>query len=288
MKFSYPTLCAFAGILFFSACQSEKHEAINFETVNYTFNGFSVEDGSISELTTRAEANYSLLAVDVKDGSYVQSISRLQVPMSEALSDVTLPLRVGSHKIYIVCSTQPWHSFDEASLLVSWNDQTAPLGDTWTAVVDVNVQSGDAQSKSVSLSRSVAYVRTLITDALPTNLSEFRQNLVGGSWCFNLVQQTGDVAAQIIRSTAIPSAYVGQTNVGIGLYTFLPSGATAATSYSLTALDSDGATIQTVSFKDVPLAVNRYTTYQGCYFGYNTNFQVSLQTEWNNALIIPF
>jgi len=280
-------LCAIAGAGLLVSCNADKSDVFEPETVNVTFNGFEVESGSLSELT-RAETTYNLLAVDVKDGSYVQSVSRVQVPMSEALADVTMPLRVGQHKVYIVCSAQPWHNFDESALLVSWNDQTAPLGDTWSAVVDVNVKSGDAQTKSVQLDRMVAYVRTMITDALPTNLAEFRQNLVGGSWCLNLTQQTGDVAAQIIRSTSIPTSYLGNANIGVGLYTFVPSGVTAAASYSLTALDNEGATIQSITFNNVPLQVNRYTNYQGNYFGYTTGFSVSLKSDWNPAVTINF
>ncbi len=288
MKKSHLLFCAFSCAFLLASCKSDKNEMIEPETINYTFNGFNVESGSISELSTRAEANYNLLAVDVKDGSYVQSISRVQQPMSEALADVTLPLKVGSHKIYILCSSQPWHSFNESSLLVTWNDQTAPLADTWSTVVNVNVQAGNAQTKSVTLNRVVALVRTVIADALPDNLAKFRQSLVGGSWCFNLAQQSGDVASQITRISPVSSSYAGRTGVGISLYTFVPAGATSAASYSLTALDTNDQSIQSISFNNVPLEVNRYTTYQGNYFGYDNTFTVTLQTDWGDAVVIPF
>ena len=286
MKFYLFVVGAIVCVSVLWACKSETDEGIDNETVNYTFEGFTID---VSELGTRAgEASYSLLAVDVKDGSYVQSITRISVPMSEALADVTMPLRVGSHKIYILCSSQPWYSFDATSLMVSWDEMTAPLGDTWSAVVDVTVQSGDAQTKSVSLARVVSYVRTQIQDALPSSLSKFVMTLVGGSWCFNLAQQSGDVSAQVNRSVTVPSDRIGNTNVGIGIYAFVPSGVTEASSFTLTALDAAGATLQSITFENVPLQVNHSTTYQGNYFGYDTGFQMSLETEWSADQVIQF
>ena len=261
------------------------------ETVDYTFGGFKVSQANLDYLSTRSqadEATYSLLVVDVKDGAYVQSVSRIEQPESEALADVTLPLRVGQHTIYILCSAQPWHNFDETSLLVNWNEQTASLGDVWTAAVTVTVQSGDAQSKAVTLNRAVAYVRTVLNDALPSNLATFRQTLVGGSWSFNLVQQSGDVAAQVGRTSVVPASYAGLTNVGVGIYTFVPSGASVANSYTITALDSDETVMQQLTFTSVPLCVNQYTTYQGNFFGYGTAFSVVLQTDWLEPKVISF
>lgn len=288
MKHFSIMVCALVGACLFVSCKSEKSEEIVSESINYTFNGFAVESGLIDELFTRAEANYNLLVVDVKDGSFVQCVSRVQVPMSEALSDVTLPLSVGSHQIYFLCSSHPWHNFDQSSLLVSWDEQTSPLSDTWSAALDVTVQQGAPQTRSVSLNRVVAYVRTLIEDKLPANLSQFRQILVGGSWSFDLTRQCGDMPSQIIRNTDISSGYIGRDKIGISIYTFVPEGVTTATSYTSTALDADGASIQSMTFTSVPIEVNRYTTYQGSYFSPNNSFELSLETAWGDAVVIPF
>lgn len=284
--------CALMGTVGFVSCHSSSSEVEEqCETVDYTFNCFSMDQGSIGELSTRAmtaETTYSILAVDVKDGQYVQSVSRMQVSADEALTNLTIPLRVGTHQIYFICSTQPWHYFDENALLVSWNEQTAGLGDTWAASVSVNVVAGAAQTKNVTLSRAVAYVRISIQDALPANISSFRQNLVGGSWCYNLLQQSGDVAAQLSRSINVPSSMIGQVNIGVGMYTFIPSGATAANRYTVTALNADGGTIQSISFDNVPLVQNQYTTYQGNYFSYGASFQISLEADWKAPNVIDF
>jgi len=288
MKFFSCFCCTLVSASLLLSCQSDKNEILESDTVNYTFSGFTVESGSLSEYSTRAESSYSMLVVDVMDGQYVQSVSRVQVSMSEALADVTLPLQVGSHHIYLLCSNRPWHQFNESDLLVSWDEQTSALGDAWTASVNLDVEAGAAKSQSVSLSRAVAFVRVMVEDALPADIAQFRHNLNGGSWTFNLVKQSGDVPAQLVRTSAVPSSYVGQSGVGVGIYTFVPSGATTAAGYTLTALDASGATLQTVSFSDVSLVANRYTTYQGDFFAYSSALKLSLQNDWTDALIIPF
>lgn len=287
MKLFNFIVSAMIGVSLFASCKSEKDEILDSELVNYTFSGFEVETGDIGELSTRAEANYSLLAVDVVNGKYVQSVSRITKPKSEALSDITLPLKKGSHKIYILCGSKPWENFDENTLLVTWNEEF-PLSDTWGAVVDVNVQSRYEETKQVTLTRTVSMVRVVISDAMPENLAKFRQVLVGGSWSFDLVQQCGDLASQIARVTDVPSSLIGKTGNYVSFYSFVPKGATSAASYTLSALDSDDNVFESVSFADVPMGVNRYATYKGNFFTYNNGFSLTLDDAFGGGTETSF
>ena len=287
-RFSTIMISALLGALSLTSCR-DKQEELSADTYAYTFELFGTMTGSIDDLATRAsDPIYSLLAVDVKDGAYVQQVTRIQLPSSQSLANVEMQLTSGLHHIYFLCAAKPWAEFDPDQLQVHWTEQNAALGDTWSACVEVDVQGKKAQPQTVQLSRVVAYIRTTMEDALPSHLSFFRQILVGGSWSFDLVSQTGGMAQQIVHDFAVPQSVIGQSGVSIGLYTFVPESATEASNYTLSAFDAQSAPIQSYTFYAVPLAVNQYTNYKGTFFDVKSRFGISLQTDWLDPVVIGY
>lgn len=285
-------LLKLAACAAFVSCDSTVSEVlIDPSSVDYTFTDFTVVQGSLDEFLTRSEAatkNYSLLAVDVVDGTCVQSVVRNQLPESEALADLQLSLSIGTHDIYFVCGSNHWDSFDEKSLLVAWDDSTAALSNVWTSHLEVSVVAGAEQSRSVDLQRAVSLVMTYITDSLPSNVCSFRNTLTGGTWTYNLSKMSGDIAATITRTVSVPESRRGTTGFQTGIYTFVPSTGSVADSFESSALNASSEAVATHTFSSVPLEVNRYTMYKGDFFHSDASFTFSLQGDWGEPIEINF
>lgn len=268
------------GMLFFVSCNEEIGKEELSDCYPYTFSGFDVKVGVMDELTRATKAgDFSFLAVDVVDDKYVQSISRISYP--DALADVTMNLTVGSHKVYFIYAAKPWESFDEEALIVHWNEQHE-LGETWGAVADLEVEGPAKDPVNVSLKHIVAYARTKMTDALPASLSKVRLDLAGGSWSYNLLQQTGCTAESLSRIVQIPAAYIGQKDVILGIFSFVPAGVAQSPLYTVTAYDASSNLLSTHSFENVPMVVNQFVLYQGQFFTpQSTGFQLSYDENWN-------
>lgn len=272
-----------------SSCQSATEE-VESVTFKYTFSGFDVTTGSIDELSTRtvAASPNSLLVVDVVDDKYVQSVSR--VSSANALEDVTLDLTKGQHKIYFVCGTQAWTQFDESALSVAWNETTPP-GETWSAVVPINVTGPSSSSTPVDLKHAVAYARIQMTDAIPSGVSYIKEVLVGASYTFNLLTQCGAAAATVSKTVEIPASYLGRTDVTLGIFAFVPQGVTKANSFSVIAYDSKDQEIASHDFSDVSMEANNYVLYKGQFFpaqSVNQGFLLSADQNWDERTTIDY
>lgn len=277
------------GACVFFSCHDDPIAPSPETVVDYTFQVFVRQQGSIDELSTRAaDLIYSLLVVDVQGDSCVQQLSRLQLPAADALAQVQLPLRQGAHRICFLCSAKPWDNFNADQLWVNWSEPSYPLGEVWSTVVDVQVDGTESQQKEVRLNRAVSYVRATLQDALPQELARFRQVLVGGSWTYSLLSQSGALPSQIVHDFTLQPQHLGVSGQSIGLYTFVPEGKNSATSYTLQAFDANQTLFQSITFDDVPLVVNQYTNYQGNFFTSTSRFQLSLEDEWLQPNIIPF
>ena len=164
-----------------------------------------------------------------------------------------------------------------------------PLGDVWSKVVVVNVKQGDKDgSQQVVLDRSVAYVRTTINDKLPQDVYAIRQVMQGGSWTYDVLNQTGGVASQISYENIVAADLKGEKGKSVGIYTFLPDGANSATSYTVTAYDSLEIILQFHTFTDVPLVQNQYTNYKGNFFSVANQFGISLNKDWEPVNYIEY
>lgn len=277
--------CLIAGACLGTSCNNQ--EEINLEkTYPYTFTGFEVNSGSIEDLTRATESDvFSMLVVDVVNDTYVQKVER--IASESALDDLTLDLSYGSHKIYFVLGRQAWANFDETSLSVSWNE-SSQLGETWSAVVPVDVTGPEKDQIEVKLLYSIAYTRLHITDAIPANVSYIRQVLVGGSWTFDLLNQCGGTASTITRQVNLPSSYLGQKDVKLGICSFVPNGANKAESYSLTAYSTQGESLVSRTFTDVELVAGQYVSYKGCFFSSpssNSSFLISYDNSYEEKII---
>lgn len=289
MNFRFST-CALLCAFLFISCHSNPEEEV-ITTIPYTFEVFSTSTGSLDDLGTRAPKDSevrNLLVVDVMDDMLYQKVVRIDTIESRAVGVVKLDLPFGKHQICFLASTTPWAEFDEQTFQVVWNSEK-PLYSVWSKVVEVNVKKGDKDSSQhVLLERVVAFVRTTILDKMPENLYSFRQTLQGGSWTYDVLNQTGGVATQITHDYIVTSDNKKQSDTGIGIYTFLPDGANSASSYTVTAYDEQQNVLQSHTFNDVPLVQNQYTNYKGNFFSVANTCGFQIDKQWKEDNIIEY
>ena len=289
MNFRFST-CALLCASLFLSCHSNPEEEVTV-TVPYTFEVFSASTGSLDDLGTRGSNDskpWRLLVFDVKDDKFVQQVERSGDQDFNLLGTVNLDLSFGKHQICFLCSNSPWAEFDEQTFQAVWTKDN-PLGDVWSKVVVVNVKQGDKDgSQQVVLDRSVAYVRTTINDKLPQDVYAIRQVMQGGSWTYDVLNQTGGVASQISYENIVAADLKGEKGKSVGIYTFLPDGANSATSYTVTAYDSLEIILQFHTFTDVPLVQNQYTNYKGNFFSVANQFGISLNKDWEPVNYIEY
>lgn len=289
MNFRFST-CALLCAFLFLSCHSNPEEEVTV-TVPYTFEVFSTSTGSLDDLGTRAPKDSevrNLLVVDVKDDMLYQKVVRIDTIESRAVGLVKLDLPFGKHQICFLASSTPWAEFDEQTFQAVWNSEK-PLYSVWSKVVEVNVKKGDKDSSQhVLLERVVAFVRTTILDKMPENLYSFRQTLQGGSWTYDVLNQTGGVASQITHDYIVTSDNKKQSDTGIGIYTFLPDGACSASSYTVTAYDEQQNVLQSHTFNDVPLVQNQYTNYVGNFFSVANTCGFQINKTWDTPNIIEY
>ena len=277
------------------SCSSrgDEPEVVNeSQSRTITFSAFDVTSGSMSDsFTTRAalanEPAY-MLVLDVMNGAVQSTLTRSADQGDDVLGNLSLNLAYGTHDLYFVCSANPWASVDEANLAVTWAASTAVLGDTWGKHLQLEVSASTSASQSITLDRLVAYIRLKITDAIPSGVTTFQTLLAGGSWTLSLPTLSGSVASAVGNTITVPSSKIGETDVTVGLFTFVPEGTTTATSYTFQAFDASGATVATATFSDVPLAVNRYTVYSGKLFSGGVGLSFSTNTDWDTPYEINF
>ncbi len=289
MNFRFST-CALLCASLFLSCHSNPEEEVTV-TVPYTFEVFSTSTGSLDDLGTRAPKDSevrNLLVVDVKDDMLYQKVVRIDTIESRAVGLVKLDLPFGKHQICFLASTTPWAEFDEQTLQVIWNKEK-PLYSVWSKVVEVNVKPKDKDGeRHVALDRVVAFVSATINDKLPENLYSFRQTLQGGSWTYDVLNQTGGVASQITHDYIVPAENIGKAKTSIGIYTFLPDGVNSVSNYTVMAYDEHQNVIQFHSFDDVPLVQNRYTNYVGNFFSVANTCGFQINKTWDTPNIIEY
>jgi len=285
--FIYSLLLLICGAGLVSCYGGKRHSSIPEDLSNrtITFSQFNVTEGLIGDdfISSRAAAeihvNY-LKVIDVVGGEVIQTVTRSVDNGDDVCADLTLNLSFGSHDLYFVSSANMWHEYDEDALTLRWNKETAILGDVWSKHLSLTVDANTASTQSVSMNRVVAYVKVVIEDALPSNLDRFQGALTGGSWTFDIQNQCGGTAALVGRTVVVPSSSLGNTGVGVGLFTFVPSGATSATSYVFSAFDASLSSIASVTFNNVPIEANHYTTYSGKLFTSGPTLSISVNGDW--------
>jgi len=239
-----------------------------------SFQDFTITKMEMSELDqSRAVDAYSspihhFLVVDVVDNKIQTVYERHHSEEQQVLNDpVSMDLSYGVHDLYFLCSENQWSNFNPQTLRLTWDNSTEILKDVFAKHLRLKVDANTDSYQTLKMDRCVAYVRVIVNDVLPDNLSTLHLQLNGGCWEYDLVNKTGGVSSQVSRAVSIPVAYDRSSGVSTGIFTFLPEGHKSLESFDVVAWDASGNTLAAKQFTDVPLQVNRYTKFSCTLFG---------------------
>lgn len=292
-KYLFIAACALMGTCCVSCYQPK--ESAELESRQISFEQFSVTESLMgrdvipASRATQADAVQidHLLVLDVMNGDVVQTVERHDDTTHAALSEpVTLNMDFGTHDVYFLCAVNPWASFSSSELSLTWNAQTSLLNDVWVKHLTLTVDAKTAGNQSVVMDRCVSYIRVVMEDALPANLSTIDVQLVGGSWTYNLAEGAGGTASTVGRLVNVPNNLLGQTGVSTGFFTFVPKNATTAEKLTLVAKNASNQVISSAEVSQVPINVNRYTIFSGSFFSANQGISLSVNSGWDDPVYV--
>ena len=229
---------------------------------------------------TRAENDVDLKYLYVFDefnGTTEKVLTRTKEnPEDNPLSDLSIQLSTGNHTIYFVATTRAYESFDKQTKSLTWG---ANLGIVWAQSINMTVSSSQNEKKNVSLPLRVAGIRIVMEDAIPSNMSYMVQNVTAYSKTFNLSTMSGQNPAPYSRRAAMPTSLLGQRNIKLDLYTFVPPVGSVG-DMTATAYDAGDVAIASKSFTNVTVTSGHFHQYSGNFFSNNQSIGMEIETSW--------
>ena len=270
-----------------AGCQKETGEVteeVNIEPIQDKISiTFSV--GGDFELTS-LKAMSRGLAADGKDmtdlwvmdyvgGALVQQLH--QTSGDEGFGSPTIALDYGSHHLYFVCSrgTGPTLSTDEHK--ITW----ATTSDTFYKDYGVEVTSGSATSRNVTLERVATKLRISILDQIPEGTAKIE--LTPATWYYGIDYISGEPTSAISagkREINIPSQYIGTTGEVTTSIFGISSATEWTTDVSIVARNGSDEVLGQATITDAPFVANRVTNYSGNLFSAGGSFALMLSTTW--------
>ena len=130
-------------------------------------------------------------------------------------------------------------------------------------------------------------LRITVTDEVPTALTKL--SISADQWHCGIDALTGEptTATQRTANINVPSSYAGTTGqLSASIFGLCSDDYT--TDVSVTALNSSGAAIATVSLEDVPMAKNKTTQYSGPLFKRQQAFALTAADSWLDDVVLTW
>ncbi len=242
-----------------------------------------LDGGEENALTRALGDNITSLAVyDCSaDGTLLGQVSQSSAGMG--FGTLSLTLAYGTHQLLFVGSKQEGWTF--AYPAATWTEK---VGDTFSASLVLTVDEDLAATQTVQMPRAVGAVRVLATDAVSPDAASLRITLSAAHASLDLTTgHAHGTAAAMTKTIAIPASLVGTGGNGFMCYTFVPDGG-LTTDVTLEVLDAGGAVLSTCTKTGVSVKQNRKTVLEGTVFNRSTGMNISVVTEWDTDVIIPF
>ena len=282
---------AAVAALCFSACSTDeptanltariKTDTTEMKHVIITFNcrGFDFSTEPFAEtraLEADGKAMTDLWVLDYPNGQTAPTIQIHQTSSDEDFGSPTLNLAVGSHHVYFIASRGQDATIDTDAHTITFGK----VRDTFYMDYEINVTATSNGSRSVTLERIVTKFTAIITDAIPEGAATF--NMTPSQWYYgwDYVAGTPTTATTSQAITInIPASEIGKTDESLNVFGF-SSDTEWTTDIALDCKTSTGSILGTATISDVPLKVNRITTFSGPLFSANGLTTVSLSTDW--------
>lgn len=226
---------------------------------------------------TSASAKF-LLILDECNGS-ITNVTPAGHTDANTLNDVTLHLKYGDHKLYFVTYDNEYKTLDLDNLKLTWQKDYKKLKNVHAAVKEISVSKSTIAKQSIELARKVSLIEIKFTDAIPSNLAKLKLELTGLSWTLDLKTGKGIDAGAYEETVTEVASIIGQENVSLYVYTFIP-GTNTVGNYTITAYDSADQVIKTQTITNVSVTANKHITYSGDFFSNDAPFSFTINDTW--------
>lgn len=227
-----------------------------------------------------SDANLTdLWLFDYQDGSLVKTIH--QQATDDDFGTVAVSAETASHAFCFVASRGSEATVTDGEVI--WEKPS----DTFWSKVTLNVTPQTATAQTVELQRVATRLRITVTDEVPTALAKLR--ISADQWHCGIDALTGEptTATQRTATINVPSSYAGTTGqLSASIFGLCSDDYT--TDVSVTALNSSGATIASVSLDDVPMAKNKTTQYSGPLFKRQQSFALTAADSWLDDVVLTW
>ena len=193
----------------------------------------------------------------------------------------TMNLTYNTHHIYFVASRG-------AEPVVDTNEHTIIFSiprDTYWKDYEVTVVSTSNGNRAVTLDRVATKLSVTITDRLPENISTI--SVTPSVWYHGLDYTTGEAVEGKTQTTTItvPESKKGsEDGMTIGMFS-LSSASEWTTDINIKAETATEVQLGETTITEAPFQRNRVTNFSGRLFFQSGNFQLSVDSDWNEPYI---
>lgn len=223
------------------------------------------------------------------DGAKVFDKVKTQTKDDDDFGSMSVKLTAGTYTVVAVGHSSAVSATIKSPTVCQFTAKNGEkLTDTFCHCSQI-VVSGSTANYTLPMYRAVAMIQFILTDeTVPSNFAYFRMDYTGGSANFNPTTMEG-----ITKSSQSENRLRNSLNIHQA-YTFPYLSATGTLKITCTATASDGSTIRTRVFDNVPVTRNRITTYTGPFFGdgdgqfSQSDFSFVVHADWDGENKITF
>lgn len=248
---------------------------VTLQVSPFTQTAFSSERASRATQPVEEVCSRLTFAVfNAKDGTKDKTVH--QTSDDADFGTVSISLPAGTYRVLAIAHNSGKSASVSAADKITFDKNI--VTDTFYDYQQIEVDEEES-SHNLTLTRTVAMFRLVISDNIPENVKTFKFYYTGGSSTFSAVSGLGSVnSRQTVDLNASPNQHTYE------VYTF-PHKETDALHMTITALDASGAEVAKKEFTDVPVTTNMITEYAGNFFngsqqGTATKIQLTVDTEW--------
>lgn len=228
-------------------------------------------------MTADGKSMTDLWVLDYSEGNLLQTIH--QTSEDADFGTPTINLDYGDHTIYFVASRGSSATIDTDAKTLTFGR----VSDTFWQSLALTVTSTTDASRTVTLSRIVTKLTTVITDAIPEGAATF--NLTPEAWHYGIDYTTGlPISSTASKSITIniPSSEIGVTNEHLSIFGF-SSEDEWTTDIALDCQNSSGAILGQAAITAAPFKRNRITSYSGPLFDRTRSMTLTLSDSWEDT-----
>lgn len=246
---------------------------------------FHISSGDGWDVTRSLTANGNEMS-DIWLYDYIGDTRKQAIHMTSDDGDLSSPslvLSVGTHKVRIVAANggTPALTGD----FISWSRP----GDTFWTETTVTVADGKTtDAVNVTLNRTAARLRVTVTDRIPEGTASLTVHTSQWPTGVDITSGQAHGTDDYTSTATIPSSYIGTTGtLSMSVYGMSDTDEWT-TDVTVTAKNSSGTSLGTVTVSDVPLKRNRVTRLSGSLFSGNRSFSVSLNDTWLDERVLTW